>query len=271
MKIDIRALFNVELEKVKEERVALLLSGGVGSAALLFALLRLGKTVTAYTFTMEGHVSSDFSRGRKTAALFGVEFVPVFLPRDLTRLKEDMLWIARTGVAKKKTDFECSWPMLYAYRAVAERGERALIAGMGDDCHFCISKRGLMHFAHNGKIDEFRRKLYANAGYAQRPMHELLARQYGLTLSLPYLSPEMKAAFLGSTWEEVNKPKQKQPILDAFPEEFRRVRPYPHINLQLGDSGIAAHCASLLKTDWNWRGARSVTSIYNDLLSGKIS
>jgi len=267
MKINLHPIFISELSAITEDRVGLLLSGGVGSTALLFALQELGKQITAYTFTMEGHISSDFSRARKTAKMFGIEFVPVFLPRDLDVLKRDMLEIAHSGVAKKKTDFECSWPMLYAYPAVREH---VLVAGMGDDCHFCLSKKGLIHYAHTGRIDEFRQKLYANEGYAQRPMHELLARRYGLDLFLPYLSPAMKSIFLGTTWEDVNKPKQKQPILDAFPEGFRRVRPYPHINLQLGDSGIAEHCARLLETDWNKRKARSVISIYNDLLAGRL-
>lgn len=267
---NIRSLLAGNLQGISEERVGLLLSGGVGSTALLFSLLTLGKRVTAYTFTMEGHVSSDFSRARRTAALFRLEFVPIFLPRDVDGLKRDMLELATSGVVKKKTDFECGWPMLHAYREVAER-EKVLVAGMGDDCHFCLSKKGLLHYAFNGRIDEFRKKLYANAGYAQRPLHEMLAERYGLALFLPYLTPEMKAAFLGTTWEQVNKPKQKQPVLDAFPEGFKRVKPYPHINLQLGDSGIATHCASLLKTDWNQRGAKSVVTIYNDLVARRIT
>lgn len=266
-KLNLRPIFLSELSQIDEENVALFLSGGVGSAALLFALLELGKGVTAYTFTLDNHVSSDFSRARRTAELFRINFIPIFLPRDLDQLKADMREIACSGVARKKTDFECGWPMLYAYRAVREK---ALVVGMGDDCHFCLSKRGLLHYAHNGKIDEFRKKLYENLGYAQRPLHELFASRYNLNLSLPYLSPAMKRIFIGTTWEEVNKPKQKQPILDAFPEGFRKVKPYPHSNLQLGDSGIAKHCAKLLETDWNWRRAKSVVSIYNDLLSGRI-
>jgi hypothetical protein len=63
----------------------------------------------------------------------------------------------------------------------------------------------------------------------------------------------------------VNKPKQKQPILDAFPKEFARVKVRPHINLQLGDSGIAQHFYKLLDTDLNPGGIKSPVAIYNRL------
>ena len=135
---ELRSIFIEEVSKIKEERVGLLLSGGVGSSALLFALLAIKKKVTAYCFTLEGKVSSDFSRAGQTARIFGIDFVPVFLPTDLEQLKRDMLFLVSTGVVRKKTDFECGWPMLYAYASIREN---AIISGMGDDCHFCISKK----------------------------------------------------------------------------------------------------------------------------------
>ena len=87
---------------------------------------------------------------------------------------------------------------------------------------------------------------------------------------MPYLSDAMRSEFLGTTWEEVNKPRQKQPILDAFPRQFARMKVLPHTNLQLGDSRIAEHLAGLVGTDWNTRGAKSVVAIYNDLAAGRL-
>jgi hypothetical protein len=80
----------------------------------------------------------------------------------------------------------------------------------------------------------------------------------------------MRAEFLGTTWAQVNKPRQKQPILSAYPNEFRRIRILPHVNLQLGDSGIAAHFEKLLSSDWNAHGGKSVVGIYNRLNAGLL-
>lgn len=256
---DIRALLTAWAETIDDKKVAVLLSGGVDSAALVFALQEAGKQVTAYTFTLEGRVSTDFSRARKLCDAFAVEFVPVFLPRCLETLLTDLKQLKRIG-AKKKTDFECGWPMLYAYAAAKEK---TVASGMGADGHFCISKKGMIHY--RSRIDEFRIGLYRNTTYAQQHIHKRLAEQYNKRCELPFLQGQMQTAFLGTTWEQVNKPRQKQSILSAFPSQFARVGALPHTNLQLGDSGIAEHFAALLKTNANTKGHKSVVGIYNNL------
>jgi asparagine synthetase B (glutamine-hydrolysing) len=265
-KPDVRAVLLAELGKIESDSVGVLLSGGIDSASIMFALLELGKKVTAYSFTIDGHVSTDFSLARRNATAFGVPFVPVFLPRDLGALKRDLHALALTRLATKKTDYECGWPMIHAYGAVKEP---VVASGMGADGHFCISKKGMIHY--RDRIDEFRLGLYSSPGYAQRPLHDFLARSFGKQACMPYLSDAMRAAFLGTTWEQVNKPKQKQPILDAFSQQFARMKVLPHVNLQLGDSRIAEHMAGLLKSDWNKRDARSMVAIYNDLSAGRLS
>ena len=168
--------------------------------------------------------------------------------------------------ARKKTDFECGWPMLYAYNAVRER---VVFSGMGADGHFCLSKKGLLHY--KDRIDVFRKMTFANPGYAQQPLHRRLARRLNKVAVLPYVTSLMQQVFAGKSWDEVNRPKQKQPILDAFPAQFRRMKVLPHTNLQLGDSGIANHFMALLKTRWNVGNWKSPVGIYNAVVSGRVS
>ena len=70
----------------------------------------------------------------------------------------------------------------------------------------------------------------------------------------------------GTTWDELNKPNQKQPILNAFPEQYKRMKIHKHTNLQKGDSGIAEIFEILLKSDLNTRKYKSVTGIYNEVV-----
>src|SRR5690606_34640845 len=68
----------------------------------------------------------------------------------------------------------------------------------------------------------------------------------------PWLTPEMMAQFKGTSWDDVNKPKQKNPIHLQYPEFLSQCKTYQHTNLQLGDSGISDLFAQLLKDeDWN--------------------
>lgn len=250
---------------VEDKHVGLLLSGGIGSASVLFALQKAGKKVTGYSFMLDGKMSTDFAMARRNAREFGVEFVPVILPRSLPSLKADLKKLAALG-CKKKTDFECGWPMLHAYAAVKQR---VVFSGMGDDGHFCISKKGLLHY--KDRIDVFRAKTYGNPWYVQQPLHHRLAERLGKLAVLPYVSKEMQAVFRGKTWDQVNRPKQKQPILDAFPEEYRRMRVLPHVNLHMGDSGIVQHFHTLLSSDWNIGRWKSPVGIYNALVAGRVS
>jgi len=264
MKPDVRKVLMEQAAPYAGKRVAVLLSAGIDSASVLFSLIEAGAEPHAYSFTLDGRLSSDFSAAKRNAATFGVPFTGIFLPVDVETLKRDMLDLLGLG-ARKKTDFECGWPMLYAYKAVEEV---AVFSGMGADGHFCLSKKGMIHFRH--RIDEFRQGLYRSATYAQQHIHRRLGKRHGKVPVMPYITPEMQAEFIGTTWNEVNRPKQKVPILRAFPERFARMRVEPHTNLQLGDSGIAEHFRLLLKTDWNVSGSVSVVGIYNALVAGKI-
>jgi hypothetical protein len=163
--------------------------------------------------------------------------------------------------AKKKTDFECGWPMLYAYKAITER---EIFSGMGADGHFCISKKGMMHYKN--RIDEFRSTLFSNPSYGQEHIHRNLSRVYKKCWVAPYMTQEMIDELEGTTWDEVNRPHQKQPILDAFPEQFKRIKIFKHTNFQKGDSGISEHFEKLLHTDLNVGKHKSVVGIYNYLV-----
>ena len=263
-KPDVRRVLLEQAASIPYPDVAVLLSGGIDSASCMFALLEVGKNPFAYSFVLQGNLSTDFSLARRNARAFNIPFTPIILPSDIEQLKLDVRKLNTLG-ARSKTDYECSWPMLYAYPAIKQT---AIFSGLGADGHFCISKKGMIHYRN--RIDEFRNNLYGNERYAQVFMHKNLARLHRKESYIPYLCDEMKSEFIGTTWDEVNRPRQKQPILNAFPESFAKIPIKPHTNFQLGDSGIAQHFGRLLKTDLNPTGFKSVTGIFNGINSGRI-
>ena len=265
LKPNIRKVMEEVITEIKEEKVAIAFSGGIDSLSILYTCLDLKKEITLYSFTLDNHVSTDFSSARRFADFYKIEFVPIFLPTQINTLK-DTLKIMKSLGAKKKTDFVCSYPMYYIYRNMKEK---VLINGLGADGHFCISKKGMIHF--KDKIEEFRNYLFSNPNYAQKEINIKMAKLFNKQTIIPYLDKRMINEFSGTTWDQLNKPKQKQATLSNYKDYFTKVRVRKHTNLQLGDSKIETNLEQLLKSDWNINNYKSVVGIFNDLNRGVIN
>lgn len=249
-----------EVRNLPKDDVALCLSAGVDSQSLLFAMLSCGIIPHVYSFTLEDRESRDFVEARALSKAMRVPFTKVTLPMDIETLIGDCFTMAREFGAKKKTDFECIWPFLYVYPIVKEK---YVVTGIPADGHFCISKKGILHYKDD--VDAFRRMYFANPNAGQRLLRRRLANRYGKVNVDPFYSPNIAEALKGLSWNELNKPQQKMPIRNSFPQ-FASMRVYNHTNLQLGDSGIAQHFEKLLHTRLNDKGWKSVVGIYNKII-----
>lgn len=268
MTINVRSVLLDELEYIKYsgKKAAVLLSSGVDSASVLFACIELGIPVEAYSFTLDTHESRDFKYARDIAKVVGVTFNPVLLPTDINHLLKYMQYGARLGCVSK-TDFECFWPMAYAMRQAASDPDVGFVlSATSADSHFALSKKANMKY--KDKVDLYRTLVFKKRNTGQKLLLRKEAAKLGITYLTPYDSTRMCSELYGYTWEELNKPKQKQPIRDSFPEYFSRVKVTNHTNLQLGDSGIADHFLKLLDTELNTKGWKSVKGIYNKVVAG---
>jgi asparagine synthetase B (glutamine-hydrolysing) len=249
-----------EISKIPDEEVALLLSGGIDSNSLMFALLEAGKKVKAYTFVLEDKMSRDYIHAEKNAYKFGVEFNFIDLPTNQETLMADIHNLVYMG-ARTKTDFECGWPMIYAYQQIKEK---TIVSGMGADGHFCLTKKGMIHY--RDKMDEFRSIQFSKPNYCQKQIHNWLCNAYQKNFVTPYTVQEMQEYFKGKTWDELNRPHQKQTILDAFPEQFKAIKVFKHQNLQLGDSGISDLFYELVGSEYNTMNHSTVVGIFNRVI-----
>tara|TARA_R110001592_G_scaffold136862_1_gene354360 strand:+ start:1260 stop:2060 length:801 start_codon:yes stop_codon:yes gene_type:complete len=264
LKPNIRKVLTYIIEKIKDENVAIAFSGGIDSLSILYTCMDLKKKITLYSFTLDNHVSTDFSSARRFAKYYNINFVPIFLPTDINTIKNDLRFIKTLG-AIKKTDFVCSWPMLHLYKNIKEN---ILINGLGADGHFCISKKGMIHY--KDKIQEFRDGLFLNENYAQKLINIKMAKYYNKTTIIPYLEKQMIKEFKDTTWDSINKPRQKQATLNNYKDYFSRIKVRNHINLQLGDSKIEKNLEQLINSDWNVNNYKSIVGIFNDLNRGIV-
>jgi len=258
-------LTNLVSDLVPENDVAILLSGGVDSMSVGFSAHRLGKKITAYTFKTDKHDSYDYNKAKEVADKMNWDFVGVVVPTE--NLKEDFFRLLNDYNCVKKTHFECIYPFLYVYPNIKER---YVLSGWGADGYYGISKKAMINYKHNLKLlNQFRDDYFKPENTAGHKWHKQLAETYKKTLVCPYLDEKVKLFFYSKNWNELNKPKQKQHIRNAYHElnMFGRIK--KHSNLQL-DSKINILFESLLKDDFvNFKSRSRVMDICRDWVRRK--
>ena len=252
----LREIFESQISRLPD-KVALCLSAGIDSIALFSLLLDSKRTVSVYSFAFD-ESSHDFRVAKKLANEANCSFTPVFLPTDLDTLKQDILTLHEKYKCIKKTDYECVWPFLYVYPKIKES---VIVTGLGAEGHFGTTRKGSIHYKDN--LDAFRALFFANDNVSQKNQHNLLCSEFNLNPWFPFLTQDVRDWFSGKTWDEVNKPKAKQPILDMI--KFDIIP--KSSNLQCG-SGIREHFDKLLNTSWNKHNYKSIVGIFNDINKG---
>tara|TARA_Y100000114_G_scaffold135117_1_gene135778 strand:- start:806 stop:1600 length:795 start_codon:yes stop_codon:yes gene_type:complete len=261
---EIRTIIEEKIRLIPDNEIGIAFSGGIDSLSILFSSLDLNKKVTLYSFTLDNHISTDFSIAKRFAKFYEVNFKPIFLPTNIEKIKETLLFLNKLG-AEKKTDYVCSFPMYFIYKNMKEN---TLVNGLGADGHFCISKKGMIHYKN--KIQEFRDILFSNPNYAQKQINLEMARYFKKQTIFPYLDIKMIEAFKFKKWNEINKPRQKQATLDSYSDYFKKIKVRNHTNLQLGDSRIQTNIEQLLATNWNSKNYKSIVGIFNEINRGFI-
>ena len=263
----VRELLEEKLSNVPD-KPAVALSGGVDSTSCLFALQELGKSPQAYTFHVDGHESTDLRVARRICEQFDVPFTPVELPTDLTTIKQDTYAIIKGLGLTSKTNVECIWPRWYLLQAVEES---TLVTGDCADAHFANSKKGAMHYKDSvERMNQYRDEHFSNPNYAQLRTIRKLGTQYGVNeVVAPYRDKEFQDLFYDTSWEEVNNPRMKEPIRQAYPKRFGAVSIHS-ANLQTSDSKIQDQFEKLVDSLWNINDWKTPVGIYNAIERGEV-
>lgn len=235
--------------KAEGHRVVVALSGGVDSCAVLAALMETGHFPIIVSYTPDTHESTDFQMARKTALNLGLEFYPAVVdmsPESLERAAREVLALGW----KSKVQVESLVPMVFIAEKAAEAGATVLLTGDQSDGYFALS-RGAQTFeaakygglrvaqdTDSERIDRIRRSYYDKDKSCSGAVRDVCETK-GLKSGFPFRDKRIYEAFLGSLWQEVNKPRVKEPIKQAFAEWFtedqiqiRKIQ----VNLHKGDS-----------------------------------
>lgn len=222
--------------------VAVLMSGGVDSLTCAFAAQRLGKKVHTYTMFVNGQENSDSKASRHAAEIFGWDHHEINVPVD--NIRDDFLRLMSYYDCKKKTHVECTFPFLYVYPHIKEKH---VLSGVAADGWYGVSKRANIHFKHTKELfDKFRTDYFGASNPAGIRQQEQLCEEIEANLVAPYVRESVKEWMMQYDHDFFNKPYQKAPIIEAFPEFNRLTKNRKHANLQLV-AGIPEYFETLLE------------------------
>jgi asparagine synthetase B (glutamine-hydrolysing) len=237
---------NISLRKIIREifeplptQIAIAMSGGIDSTALLISAIEAGKRPTVLSFTFDGHYSTDFLTAKKVADHFNVDFCPVYLPTDQAEILASIRLLTKSYNLKKKARIECAFPFLYLSKKLQALKIATLATGLCADGHFGLSKKAMIHHRYpQEKFDAFRCDYFSNPDAGGRKGITQICKNANIKIVNPYYDTKVFQLFIGRSWDELNKPRQKEAIRSEYPEldQFKILR---HSNLQLGDSLIA--------------------------------
>ena len=236
-----KILMDIIKEQSKEDDVAVLLSGGIDSISVALAAHRLGKKLHCYTMFVDGVENADSKNALAVAKTFGWPITLIDVPVD--NLDKIFITLIEKYKCKKKTQLECTFPFLYVYPSIKEK---ELLSGWAADGWYGVSKKACLHYKKpKSRFDEFRKEYFAAENPVGIRQQEMLAKEYGIKFIAPYIGDKRVEDYMMQfDWFEMNLPKQKIKVIEAFPE-FKQIKVRKHENLQLA-SKVPFHFEKLL-------------------------
>lgn len=264
----VREHINKVLENYTNDNCTVMLSSGIDSHSVLFSCFDVGIKPTITSFTLDDRESRDFKSAKYTAEFYGLDFIPIYLSTDMDVIKQYLIDIVKTGI-DSKTSFEC----IYPFKSTFDRLETdVILSGYATDMYFALTKRGAIYYQNDVSSYALEKLEGYNKPNSQSKILTKYAQSLGMKYVIPYLTDDIMVQFRNHiyTYKELNKPKQKNPIREQYPE-LSNCKVYNHTNYQLGDSGISKLFSNLVNDlEWNTKNYKSVVGIYNSLIRGEI-
>lgn len=267
----------LELTTHSADNCGILLSAGVDSNTILYALLENEIKPTVYSIRCVDQVSTDWSHAKRIAELYDLKFRDCVLPQDT----DDIYRLIQESISygmKRKADIECFAVWKYVIDYAAQYRETTLYRGL--EAYHATTRKDVVE-AYNGNltnIEWFQQRLYRDkdvGGSIQMRVSNQYAQRYGIQMIDPHADDKLRQAYSGLSWADFHLPRQKMPMRLAFKQiqhnRGKGMYHTRHINLQNGDSGITELFERLLKSKYNLGNHKSVVGIYNALVRNRLA
>ena len=243
---------------MKSNECGLLLSGGVDSISVGLASHYAGKSVHAYSFCLDNFQSYDFVKAKEVSDYMNWSFTPIIVPTQ--DIEPDFLRLVEMG-CRQKTHFETVFPFLYVYPKI---NETHVLTGWGVDGYYGLTRKARQNYkTPKALFDEYRNNYFLPKKTAGLIYHKLVSSEHNKVMVNPYLEPEIKSFFFAKDWYELNQPKQKHHIRNAF-DEFKSLKVKRHLNLQKESKIDLLFDSLLTNKKINFNGRTRMLDVYRD-------
>ena len=259
----IRQLLNEYISnEVKEDKVAILFSGGMDSLSILFTCLDLGIKPTLYSFYLKSYESQDIKSSRAIAKAYDLKLVEVCINDDEVNLVNDIKYIISRFGCKKKTAIQCIHPFLYLVNHIKED---VVLSGLCADDLYGTSKKMSIASKNIEEFNILRMKKIDDVYSSSYFYIKKLLNDNDKRFIAPYKdSSKIINYFMSLTYKDMNSPKQKNIMYEDFKEELLSHNLYRiNSNLQYNSKLKDWHDKLIGDPSINSKNFKSVVGIYN--------
>lgn len=207
---------------ISDVPVCTLLSGGIDSAAVAYALKGVLPNIVAYHAVLDMR-SPDFRAARVVAEHLGIELREVIIPVPTAA---DMADVVRTLEMPSKAHVEIGWPCMVLARRMKEDGFKVTFSGEGSD-EMWASYGFTFHALKTKEWHTYRRDLFLSQHRKNFARCNKIFLSHGVECRLPFLNQDLVEYAIGLKKESVRDDRSDKAVIQrAFagllPESITR-------------------------------------------------
>ena len=218
-----------------------MLSGGIDSCILFNMLNENNLKFNTYTLKMDDVSSDDFNSYMQIVNSYNLtpNVININENTDLNKYKD---FLIEKGIPKNKKA-SLLVMSLFCY-TIDNIIEKVIYTGLGSDAYYGLGRDFAIKCSLKGEkipsllsMNEHRSKTYNHYQEQYNAIKEY-AKTKDKIIIAPFLSEEVLNFFKDKTYQDCNKPKKKQILIDLYPEFFKKFKARNPSNMHCGNSNF---------------------------------
>lgn len=205
-------------ELFPEDKVCVLLSGGIDSTLMGLVCHHLGKKVVGVSYQLEKEENIDCVRSSNTSDLMGWDFHRVIVPTN--QIEDWFFHLIYEQKCEKKTVLEILYPFIFMIHKVKELGFTKVITGFGNPLPDGRSGNVEGRKDWEGYLNQINYEWSVTDG-TQKCID--YGKSIGVDLHLPLTDERVVDIIRKISFDQVNHPYEKTPWKRIYEDDVRKV------------------------------------------------
>ena len=258
-------LINAVQQEINDENVAIFFSGGTDSLTCLFCCLELNIKPKLYTFHLEDYVSEDVKISKKVAEHFRLDIQIVSIKKNKNKLVNDIKDLVKNHDVHNKIKLQILYPFPYILEKI---DEKFVITGLTADTLYGTNYHSNM--TTSTEFNKLRKQAVLTDKLDGYTTLKKIVNNAEKKLVAPYRNQKVIDYFLKFSWNELNKPIQKNKSINAFNDYFEQLSVYRESSSLSINSKIVDWHQTLLSSELNKNNRNNIDDIIEDVHLNRI-